>query len=56
MRSTRQFFTRLAAALGWHRSDADLHAEIQTHLDALADELAERAARDQGFQRRNSST
>jgi predicted permease len=34
----RQFVARLAAALGWRRADVDLNAEIETHLDALAEE------------------
>jgi predicted permease len=42
MSNMRQWFVRLAAAFGWHRADADLDAEIQTHLDALADEHVRR--------------
>jgi putative ABC transport system permease protein len=33
-----QLVARLAAALGWRRADVDLNAEIDTHLDALAEE------------------
>jgi predicted permease len=42
MSSVRQIVVRLAASFGWRRADADLHAEIQTHLDALADAHARR--------------
>src|SRR5262245_30206159 len=42
MSSVRQLVVRLAAAFGWRRADADLQSEIQTHLDALADEHVRR--------------